>query len=179
MLLVCYFHFQIFELHQIFKRSVSCLYVMILYCILVMRYQHIYRVFFRFLALSGKVVPSKFDTFWGESAKLSFMTKVLTFVALEWATLSSIVFYVYSEAEDTIRSLMLSVFCSSVYIMICRGKNRELLCCRFLLYVFHLSCLPWITGYSRCFNLRSAISAVTSGGSTLTRTLYAFFSAVS
>jgi hypothetical protein len=59
------------------------------------------RVLFRFLAFTGKVVSSAFDKFWGESAKLSFMTKILTSVALEWATQSSLVFYVYFEVEES------------------------------------------------------------------------------
>lgn len=46
-------------------------------------------VLFRFLAFTGKVVFSAFDTFWGENAKLSFMTKVLIPVALGRATQSS------------------------------------------------------------------------------------------
>jgi hypothetical protein len=53
------------------------------------------------LALTGKVVSSTFNTFCGESAKLNFMTKVLTSVALEWATQSSIVFCVYFEVEES------------------------------------------------------------------------------
>jgi hypothetical protein len=56
-----------------------------------------WRVLFTFLVFTGKVVSSVFDTFWCESAKLSFMAKMLTSIALEWATQSSPVFYVYFE----------------------------------------------------------------------------------
>jgi hypothetical protein len=42
-ILICYCCSQIFEVLHIFKSSVSCLYVIILPCILVMRHQHILR----------------------------------------------------------------------------------------------------------------------------------------
>jgi hypothetical protein len=58
------------------------------------------RALLRFLVFAGKVVSSAFDIFCGESAKLRFMSKVLASVALEWATQSSIVFYVYSEVQE-------------------------------------------------------------------------------
>jgi hypothetical protein len=47
------------------------------------------------------MVSAAFATFWSETAKLKFMAEVLTFVALEWATQSSIVFYVYFEMEES------------------------------------------------------------------------------
>jgi hypothetical protein len=56
---------------------------------------------FTFPAFTWKMVSSAFDTFWGENAKLSFMTKVLISVALNWATQSNIVFYVYFEVEES------------------------------------------------------------------------------
>jgi hypothetical protein len=40
-ILICYCHSQIFELYLIFKCSITSLYVMILFCILVTAYQHI------------------------------------------------------------------------------------------------------------------------------------------
>jgi hypothetical protein len=57
-------------------------------------------VLFWFLAFTGEMVSAEFDAFWGETAKLSFMTDVLTSAALEWTTQSNIVFYVYYDEED-------------------------------------------------------------------------------
>jgi hypothetical protein len=59
------------------------------------------RVLFRLLTFTGKVVSSAFDTFWVEIAKLSFMSKVMTSVALEWATQSNVAFCVYFEVEES------------------------------------------------------------------------------
>jgi hypothetical protein len=47
------------------------------------------------------MVPATFDTFSYEIAKLSFMTEVLTSVALEWATQSNKDFYIYFEAKES------------------------------------------------------------------------------
>jgi hypothetical protein len=40
-ILICYCHSQIFKLFHIFRGSISCLYAVILACILVMRHQHV------------------------------------------------------------------------------------------------------------------------------------------
>jgi hypothetical protein len=46
---------------------------------------------FWLLTLIREMISTEFDTFWNGIAKLSFMTAVVTPVALEWATLSSTV----------------------------------------------------------------------------------------
>jgi hypothetical protein len=47
------------------------------------------------------MVSVAFDTFWDKNVKLSFVTEVLTSVALEWATQSNIDFYVYFEVQES------------------------------------------------------------------------------
>jgi hypothetical protein len=59
--------------------------------------------------------------------------------------------------------IKLPVLSSTVYVMTQRGKNTELLSCRFLLYIVLLSCLTWIAGHSICRSSLSTISAVTAG----------------
>jgi hypothetical protein len=58
-------------------------------------------VLFWSLVSTGEKVSSAFRTFWSETGKLSFVTEVLTSVALEQATQSNIVFYVNFTAEKS------------------------------------------------------------------------------
>jgi hypothetical protein len=94
------------------------------------------------------MASAAFDTCWVETAKLSFMTEVLAYAALEWATQSNIVFYVYFEEEESyyISCVTCVLFHCVGMVIICRGKNSELLSYRFLLYVVRLSSLTWTGG---------------------------------
>jgi hypothetical protein len=58
-------------------------------------------VLFWFLAFTGEIVSAAFDIFWGEIEKLSSITDILISVALEWTARSNIVFYMYSEVEES------------------------------------------------------------------------------
>jgi hypothetical protein len=95
------------------------------YCL--WQFAHIGVVLVWSLVFTGEKVSAAFRTFWSETGKLSFVTKVLTSVALERATQSNVNFVWKSPT----RSLVLRVVCSTMYIMTYRGKKRDLLCCRF------------------------------------------------
>jgi hypothetical protein len=70
------------------------------------------------------------------------MAEILTSVALEWATQSNIVFYVYFE-EDRV---LLDPSCYVYFAPFCTQSHTEVRAggcsiADFLCYVFHLSCL--------------------------------------
>jgi hypothetical protein len=141
---------------------------------------------FWFVAFTAEMVSTAFDTIWGETAKLSFMTEVFTSVGLKWIQYSPPCVHwigrvlLYSLCYEHVckrwvrihpalalrltRSIVLRyVACSlfTVYVITYRVKNREFFCCRLSLHGFRLSCFTWIARYS-VFNSLSTISDLTS-----------------